>query len=60
MTNGGHQCTNSQVSIDELGYEILRPEQETVVREFLSGKNVFVALPTANRACLPYTFVSLT
>ena len=33
-------------SVDRLGYESLKPEQETV-REFLSGKDVFGALPTA-------------
>ena len=56
MKNGGHQChecTSSQVSIDKLGYESLRPKQETVVWEFLSGKDVFVALPTGyGKSCL--------
>ena len=54
MKNGGHQCTtSSQVSIDELGYESLKPEQETVIREFLSGKDVFVALPMGyGKSCL--------
>ena len=33
--------TSSQVSVDKLGYESLRPKQETVVLEFLSGKDVF-------------------
>ena len=33
-------------SVDRLGYESLKPEQATVVREFLSGKDVFAALPT--------------
>ena len=54
MRNGRHQCTtSSQVSVDKLGYESPRPEQETVVREFLSGKDVFVALPTGyEKLCL--------
>ena len=48
-------------SVDRLGYESLKPEQETVVREFLSGKDVFAALPTGYGkslcyACLPYAF----
>ena len=30
-----------ECSVDRLGYESLEPEQETVVREFLGGKNVF-------------------
>ena len=28
-------------SVDRLGYESLKPEQETVVRVFLGGKDVF-------------------
>ena len=48
-------------SLDRLGYESLKPEQETVVREFLSGKDVFAALPTGYckslcYAYLPYAF----
>ena len=36
------QCTSYRVfSVDRLGYESLKPEQETVVWEFLGGKNVF-------------------
>ena len=43
----------AQVSIDKLGYESLRPKQETVVWEFLSGKDVLVALPTGyGKSCL--------
>ena len=42
-------------------YESLKPEEETVVREFLSSKDVFAALPTGYGkslcyACLPYAF----
>ena len=29
-----------------LGYDHLKPEQERVLSEFISGKDVFVALPT--------------
>ena len=29
-----------------LGYDRLKPEQERVLSEFMSGKDVFVALPT--------------
>ena len=48
-------------SVDRLGYESLKPEQETIVREFLSGKDVFAALPTGYGkslcyACLPFAF----
>ena len=32
-------------SVDRLGYESLKPEQETVVRVFLGGKDVFAAFP---------------
>ena len=48
-------------SVHRLGYESLKPEQETVVREFLSGRDVFAALPTGYGksmccVCLPYAF----
>ena len=54
VRNSGHQCTtSSRVSVDKLGYESLRPEQETVVREFLIGKDVIAALPTGyGKSCL--------
>ena len=47
-------------SVDRLGYESLKPEQETV-REFLSGKDVFGALPMGYGkslcyVCLPCAF----
>ena len=54
---------SSQVSVDKLGYESLRPEQETVVREFfLSGKDVFAALPMgcSKSLCYPYLPYALT
>ena len=55
------RTTNSQVSVDKLGYESLRPEQETVVREFFKRQECFAALPTGYGkslccACLPYVF----
>ena len=37
--------------VDRLGYESLKPKQETVVWEFLSGNIVFVALPQATANC---------
>ena len=41
LRNGEVQCTSYRVFfVDRLGYESLKPEQETVVREFLGGKNV--------------------
>ena len=48
-------------SVEKLGYESLKPEQEKVVREFLSGNDVFAALPTGygkslRCACLPHAF----
>ena len=33
-------------SVDRLGYESLKAEQETAVWELLGGKDVFVVLPT--------------
>ena len=59
VSNSGHvYTTSSQVSVDKLGYESLRPEQETVVRD------VFAALSTGYGkslccACLSYAFDSL-
>ena len=45
-----------EFSVDRLGYENLKPEQETVVREFLGGKNAFAALPTGYGKSLCYLF----
>ena len=49
-------------SVDRLAYESLKPEQETVVRVFLGGKDVFAAfayeLSTANR-CVSLVFHTL-
>ena len=45
--------TSVQRALKFLGYESLRPEQEAVVWEFLSGKNVFLALPMGySKSCL--------
>ena len=41
-------------SVDRLGYESLKLEQETVVREFLGGKNVCAALRTGYGKSLCY------
>ena len=48
-------------SLEKLGYEALKPLQERVVQEFLSGKDVFASLPTGYGkslcyACLPHAF----
>ena len=37
-----------------LGYDHLKPEQERVLSEFMSGKDVFVALPTGYGKSLCY------
>ena len=34
-------------SVEKLGYESLKPEQEKVVREFLSGNDVLLPYPPA-------------
>ena len=52
LRKGEVQRTSYQVfSVDRLGYESLKHEQETIVREFLGGKNVFAPYlrATANR-----------
>ena len=48
----------------ELGYEELKPEQEQAIKEFVLGRDVLVALPTAYGkslcyCCLPYVFDKL-
>ena len=49
-----------QVSVDKLGYENLRPGQETVVREFfVSGKDTFVALPTGYEKSLMHMIIRI-
>ena len=47
--------------VDKLGYESLKPEQETVVREFLGGKNVFAPClrATANHCVTGLVFHTL-
>ena len=50
-------------SVDRLGYESLKPEQETVVGVFLGSKNVYAALPTGYGkslccACFPQALTS--
>ena len=43
-----------QFSLEKLGYSELKAEQERVVKEFLSGKDVFGALPTGYGKSLCY------
>ena len=49
-----------EFSVDRLGYESLKPEQETVVREFLGGKNVLHLAYGLRQivvyACFPHAF----
>ena len=51
-------------SIQKLGYSKLKTEQLQVIREFISGKDVFAVLPTGFGktlcyACLPLIFDEL-
>ena len=43
-----------QFSLEKLGYSELKAEQERVMKEFLSGKDVFGALPTCYGKSLCY------
>ena len=43
-----------------LGYDRLKPEQERVLSEFMSGKDVFVALPTGYGKNLCYAALAPT
>ena len=54
---------SSRVSVDKLGYESLRPEQETVVREFFKTARMFLQLclqATENRCVVLVCHTLLT
>ena len=42
------------LAASKLGYSHLKPKQLEVVREFVSGKDVFVSLPTGGGKSLSY------
>ena len=46
-------------SAKELGYDCLKPKQLEVVSEFMSGKDVFVCLPTGNGKSLCFALLPL-
>ena len=43
----------------KLGYESLKPEQELAVSSFISGKDVFVSLPTGYGKSLCFALLPL-
>ena len=47
-----------QETAKSLGYDCLKPEQERVLSEFMSGKDVLVALPTGYGKSLCYSLTS--
>ena len=51
--------TSAAVSsaISRLGYSHLKPKQFQAVKEFVSGKDVFVGLPTGSGKCLCYALL---
>ena len=53
MANSSVQRT-IKFSVDRLGYESLKAEQETVVRELIGTKYVFAALPAGYSKLLCY------
>ena len=40
---------------EEIGYSSLRPQQELAVKQFVSGNDVFVCLPTGSGKSLCYS-----
>ena len=46
-------------SAKELGYDCLKPKQLEVMSEFVSGKDVFVCLPTGSDKSLCYALLPL-
>ena len=43
----------------DMGYSALKPQQEMIVRHFLSGRDVFVSLPTGSGKSLCYTLLPM-
>ena len=42
-----------------MGYSALKPQQEIIVRHVLSGRDVFVSLPTGSGKSLCYTLLPM-
>ena len=43
----------------DMGYSALKPQQEIIVRHVLSGRDVFVSLPTGSGKSLCYTLLPM-
>ena len=43
----------------DMGYSALKPQQEVIVRHVLSGRDVFVSLPTGSGKSLCYTLLPM-
>lgn len=56
-----HVCQAIRYTFAELGYSAATRDQDSAIREFLQGRDVFVSLPTGEDkslcfAALPYVF----